>query len=99
MVGKDQGFGSGSRKGGAATQPVSRRLRLSAQALETAHLFSATRPAGTLDQSGRKRDPTYSAWSQELDPSRVRGSRSADCSDHLGDRNLPATPDPTARLL
>jgi hypothetical protein len=43
MVGKDQNFGSGSQKGGAVTQPVSRRLRLSAQVLETALLFSATR--------------------------------------------------------
>ena len=64
MVGKDQNFGSGSQKGGAATQPLSRRLRLSAQGLETAHLFSATRPAGTLDQSGRKRDPPHSTWPQ-----------------------------------
>jgi len=54
------------------TQPLSRRLRLSAQTLEWAHLLSATRPAGTGDQSGQKCDPPHSTWSQELDATGVR---------------------------
>jgi len=66
LVGEDQNFGSGSQKNGTATQPLSRRLRLSTQTLEAAHLLSAIRPVGALDQSGRKRNPPHSAWPQEL---------------------------------